>query len=61
VCTVIASLFLEAMFSAPLGGMIGALFTGAMLALVIGLAFFMREVHLVTINRRRSDRTSPPP
>jgi len=55
VCAVIATLFVEALFSAPLDGLIGVLFTGAMLALVIGLAFFMREVHLVTIKRRRSD------
>ena len=48
VCAVIAALFVGAMFSAPLEGLIGALFTGAMLALVIGLAFFMREVHLGT-------------
>jgi len=51
VCTVIAALFVEAMFSTPLEGLIGALFTGAMMGLVIGLAFFMREVHLGTINR----------
>ena len=54
VCAVIAALFVEAMFSAPLEGLIGALFTGAMLALMIGLAFFMREVHLGTNNRIRT-------
>ena len=54
VCTVIAALFVEAMFSAPLEGLIGAMFTGAMLALMIGLAFFMREVHLGTHNRIRT-------
>jgi len=51
VCAVIAALFVEAMFSTPLEGLIGALFTGAMVGLVIGLAFFMREVHLGTTNR----------
>jgi len=53
VCAVIAALFVEAMFSAPLEGLIGAMFTGAMVALMIGLAFFMREVHLGTNNRIR--------
>ena len=56
VCMVIAALFVEAMFAAPLDGLIGALFTGAMLALVIGLCFFMREVHLGTTHRIRIPR-----
>src|SRR5262252_9366222 len=46
VCMVIAALFLEAMLGAPLKWGIGALFTAAMLAQVVGLAFFLREVHL---------------
>lgn len=46
VCLVIVMLFLEFMFGAPLNGVIGFLFTASMLALVFGLAFFLREVHL---------------
>jgi hypothetical protein len=46
VCMVIAALFLEVMLDAPLKWLIGSLFTVAMLALVVGLAFFLREVHL---------------
>jgi hypothetical protein len=46
VCVVIAALFLEAMLGAPVKWLIGVLFTGAMLAVVIGLSFFLREVHL---------------
>jgi hypothetical protein len=46
VCFVIAAIFLEAMLDAPLKWVIGGLFTAAMLALVVGLAFFLREVHL---------------
>ena len=46
VCMVIAVLFLEALLRAPLAWLIGALFTVAMLALVIGLTYFLREVHL---------------
>ena len=48
VCLVIAALFVEAMVDAPLDWVIGALFTAATLALVNGLAFFLREVHLAT-------------
>jgi hypothetical protein len=46
VCMVIATLFVEAMFNAPLSWLVGSLFTVAMLALVVGLAFFLLEVHL---------------
>jgi len=46
VCIVIATLFVEAMLEAPLKWLVGGLFTAAMLALVVGLAFFLREVHL---------------
>lgn len=46
VCLVIVALFLEVMFSLPLTWMIGALFVLATLALVGGLAYFLREVHL---------------
>lgn len=48
VCMVIASLFLEAMFGVPLKWFIGGLFTASTIALVVGLAFFLREVHLAT-------------
>ncbi|AMO24143.1 DUF2721 domain-containing protein [Ramlibacter solisilvae] len=46
VCVVIAAIFVEAMLAAPLNWVIGGLFTLAMLALVVGLAYFLREVHL---------------
>ncbi len=46
VCVVIATLFVEVMLDAPLKWLVGGLFTAAMLALVIGLACFLREVHL---------------
>ncbi len=45
VCLVIVTLFCEAMFNAPLSWIIGYLFIMAILALVVGLAFFLREVH----------------
>jgi hypothetical protein len=52
VCLVITTLFLEVMFSAPLQWAIGLLFSSATLILVIGLTFFLREVHLATTTIR---------
>lgn len=52
VCLVIAALFIEAMLNAPLSGLIGVLFTAATFALVVGLSFFLREVHLATETSR---------
>jgi len=46
VCMVIAGLFVEVMLEAPLKWLISAFFAGAMLALVVGLTVFLREVHL---------------
>jgi hypothetical protein len=46
VCIVIAALFAEVLLVAHLKWFIGALFTVAMLVLVVALAFFLREVHL---------------
>jgi hypothetical protein len=47
-CLVIAVLFVEGMLAVPLGALVGALFMGSTFALVTGLAFFLREVHLAT-------------
>ena len=46
VCMVIAGLFVEVMLQAPLKWLISALFAAAMVAQVVGLTFFLREVHL---------------
>ena len=48
VCLVVVSLFLEVLLGVQLKWLVGALFTGAVLALVVGLAYFLREVHLAT-------------
>lgn len=48
VCMVITALFLEEMLDVPLKWPIGLLFTGSTLALVVGLAYFLREVRLAT-------------
>lgn len=60
VCMVIASLFLEVLLNAPLTWLIGALFTGATFALVVGLAYFLREVHLATTTVRIHRPPKPP-
>jgi hypothetical protein len=46
VCTVIAVLFIEVLLGMDAGWVIAVLFTLTMLALVVGLAYFVREVHL---------------
>ncbi len=48
VCMVIAALFLEVLLDFDLKWFIGVLFTGTTLALVVGLGYFLREVHLAT-------------
>jgi len=57
VCLVIVALFLEAMVLIPLNWLIGMLFILATLALVVGLGYFLREVHLASNTVRiRIDR-----
>ena len=48
VCTAIATLFLEVLLKIELKWVVGTVFTGSTLALVVGLAYFLREVHLAT-------------
>ena len=48
VCTVIATLFADEFFAADLKWVAGALFVGAMLALIGGLGCFLREVYIST-------------
>ncbi len=55
VCIVIAALFVEVLLVAHLKWFIGALFTVAMLVLVIALAFFLREVHMAMKSIRISN------
>ena len=50
-CTVIMVMFIEVLFAAPLSWVIAVLFTGSTLALVVGLAYFLREVLHSTKNR----------
>jgi Protein of unknown function (DUF2721) len=48
ICLVIVVLFVEEFFGADLKWLAGALFVGAMVALIGGLTCFMREVYLAT-------------
>ncbi|MEP7207849.1 MAG: DUF2721 domain-containing protein [Casimicrobiaceae bacterium] len=48
VCLVIVVLFVEAFAGTNLRWLAGALFVGAMVAVIGGLSFFLREVHLAT-------------
>jgi hypothetical protein len=48
VCLVVSIMFLEALMEFNLRWLIGALFMGSTLSLVIGLAYFLREVRLAT-------------
>lgn len=58
VCVVIALLFVKGMLDVPLSEAIGTLFSVAMLALVTGLAFFLREMHLAMRCVRLANRDS---
>jgi hypothetical protein len=48
ICLVIVALFMEEFFATDLKWLAGALFVAAMLALIGGLTYFLREVHLAT-------------
>jgi hypothetical protein len=52
VCVVVAVLFVQAVLRASLAWLIGALFTASTVALVVGLAYFLGEVHLATLTVR---------
>lgn len=58
VCLVIVALFLKVMFVIAINWIVGALFILATLGLVVGLGYFLREVHLasntvrIRINRK---------
>jgi len=48
VCLVIVALFVEEFFATNLQWLAGALFVGAMVAVICGLVCFLREVYLAT-------------
>jgi hypothetical protein len=52
ICAVIVALFVGAFLVTDLSVAIGLIFTGAMLALFVGLVSFLREIHLATRNLR---------
>jgi len=60
VCIVAATLFLEALLQLHLKWIVGLLFTGSTLALVVGLTFFLIEVRLATNSVRIPISTQNP-
>jgi MFS family permease len=56
ICVVIATLFIEVLFSLHIRGLVSALFICAMAALISGLSTFLREVYLATRTMRISLR-----
>lgn len=60
VCTVIAMMFLEVLLGLPLKWLEGVLFASSNIALVLGLAYFAREVHLASRTVRIITEAAPP-
>jgi len=60
VCLVIVALFIQVMIDVPLNELIGLLFVVSTIGMVIGLGYFLREVHLsantVRIRVKRSNK-----
>jgi hypothetical protein len=52
VCTVVTALFVDALFGIRLAATIAFLFVACMLALIVALVFFLREIFLATANLR---------
>lgn len=52
VCTIIVLLFLEALLATYFRGVVPLLFIMAMLAFILGLLFFLREIYLATASLR---------
>lgn len=48
VCMVVAVIFLQVLLQAELKWIISGLFTASTLTLIVGLGYFLREVHLAT-------------
>ncbi len=58
VCVVIVLLFLEVLLNLPLKWLEGALFSAATISLVVGLGYFLREVHISTQTVRIESRSA---
>lgn len=52
VASVVMALFASAFWGSDLSGVVAGLFIAAMLALIVGLVFFMREIYVATSNLR---------
>jgi hypothetical protein len=56
ICAVIATLFIGALIGFSVSGTIELMFIIAMIALIVGLIFFLREIYLATDNIYLSSR-----
>jgi Protein of unknown function (DUF2721) len=61
VCLVIVMLFAEVLLEIPLKWLEGVVFTASTLALVVGLSYFLREVHMATRTIRFHTEPVKPP
>jgi hypothetical protein len=52
IASVVVALFAGAFWGSDSRGVVAGLFIGAMLALIVGLVFFMREIYLATSSLR---------
>lgn len=59
--SVVVLLFVSSITDMNFGGVIAALFIGAMLALIAGLLCFMREIYLATRQLRIGEPERPAP
>lgn len=60
VCLVIAALFVDVLLAVNLKYVVGILFAGSSLALIVGLGYFLREVRLATKTTRIEMRRRQP-
>ncbi len=59
VCTVVTTLFIEVLLGFPMRVLVALLFACSTLTLVVGLAYFLREIHLATRTVRISRSSRP--
>lgn len=60
ICTAIAALFIGSPANVSLSGTIAMMFIAAMLALIVGLIFFLREIYLATYGVNLNARWAAP-
>lgn len=59
--SVVVVLFMSSIFGLNLGGLVATMFIAAMVSLITGLLFFLREIYLATQQLRIGQPNRPPP